>query len=84
MVIVFLALMLLKSSEAASQLRLRPMADSSGKNFTFKLLPQKFYTRETGWFCKKEVQLQKAIRLPLFVRLGSKDEVDRIEGKKKH
>ena len=39
------------------------------------------YTRHFGYFCKKELQIQKAIQLPLFFRLGNLEYVNRLEGK---
>jgi hypothetical protein len=39
------------------------------------------YMRHFGYFCKKELQIQKAIQLPLFFRLGNLEYVNRLEGK---
>ena len=44
-------------------------------------MPRNFYNQSLGFFCKKEVQLQKATGLPLFIRLGSKEYVDYLEKK---
>jgi hypothetical protein len=81
-ILLFLLIaVLLNSWKAASQLHLRPVSNTVEKNFTLRLLPQNFYTQHLGFFCKKEIQVQKAISLPLFIRLGSKEYVDRLEGK---
>ncbi|MFL5772847.1 MAG: hypothetical protein ACJ75F_06805 [Flavisolibacter sp.] len=72
---------LLNPPKAVSQLAFRPLPDSSRIKPAFHPMPQKFYTQPTGFFCKKEVQLQRQLRLPLFIRVGSKEYVDRLEGK---
>jgi hypothetical protein len=39
------------------------------------------YKPVLGWFCYREIEIQKALKLPLFIRLGSKAYVDYLEGK---
>jgi hypothetical protein len=80
-IIVFFIGCLLNSSKAAAQLNLKPIADTVEKKISLKPLPQNFYNQHLGYFCKKEVQLQKLTRLPVFLRLGSKDYVDYLERK---
>ncbi len=48
---------------------------------TVRTIPQNFYTQNFGFFCKKELQLQKAIKVPFVFRLGSVEMCDRLEGK---
>jgi len=48
-----------------------------------KTVPPQFYTQHLPFFCQKERQLQRATRLPLFIRLGTKEYVDYLEQKTK-
>ena len=79
--IVFVTLLMLNSRKAAAQLHLKPAADTTLKMVSFRSLPQNFYNQHLGYFCKKEVQLQKITSLPVYIRLGSKDYVDYLEKK---
>lgn len=81
MIGLFLLLMLLNSAKAASQLSLSRSVDTVEKKFLLRPLPQNFYNQSLGYFCKKEIQLQKITTLPVFIRLGSKDYVDYLERK---
>jgi hypothetical protein len=40
-----------------------------------------YYTNTLGFFCKRELDVQKAIRLPVFFRLGSLEYCNKLEGK---
>jgi len=81
MVFVFLAATMLNSLKSASQLNLRGQADTADRKISLAPLPQNFYKQGLGYFCKKELQLQKTTSLPLFIRLGSKEYVDYLERK---
>ena len=73
-------LILLGSAVGAQQL---PTAkkDSMGFSKSLMVLPQNYYAQHTGYFCKKELQLQKATNVNVFFRLGSKEYVDYLEQK---
>ena len=81
MSVVFFTAMLLNSMKAASQLSLTKAQDTVEKNISLKPLPQNFYSQHTGFFCKKELQLQKITSIPLYIRIGSKEYVDYLEKK---
>ena len=80
LVIGFFLMILLNSFKAASQAYF-PFHDSANQKISLKVLPQNFYTQNLGFFCKKEIQLQKLTSTNLFIRLGSKEYVDYLEQK---
>ncbi len=47
-------------------------------------LPANYYNTQLGFFCKKELQIQKAVKLPIVFRLGSAAYTDKMEGKIKY
>ena len=81
--LVLLTVILLNSMKAATQVIFNGKADTSGKKISLVVLPQNFYSNHLGFFCKKELQFQKVTALPVYIRLGSKEYVDRMERKAK-
>lgn len=47
------------------------------------LSPQ-FYSAQLGFFCKQEIKFDKITKIPFRFRLGSVDQCDRLEGKRKY
>jgi len=45
-------------------------------------LDKGYYTKQLGFFCKKEIQLEKITSFAFRFRLGSFDYVNKLEGKK--
>jgi len=48
---------------------------------TIKTVPPTFYYNSIGFFCKKELQLEKTLKFPVKFRLGSVAYTDEMEGK---
>ena len=46
-------------------------------------LPANFYITQIGFFCKQEIKFEKITKIPFRFRLGSVEECDRMEGKRK-
>jgi hypothetical protein len=50
----------------------------------FSMLQPNAYYEQLGFFCRKEIQLQKITTVPVKFRLGSYDYVNWLEGKTRH
>jgi hypothetical protein len=48
---------------------------------TYPLISANYYAQNLGFFCKKELQLEKITKVPFKFRLGSVQQCDRMEGK---
>lgn len=51
---------------------------------TYKpFLPADFYSKQLGFFCKQEIKMDKAIKIPFRFRLGSVEQCNWLEGKRR-
>jgi hypothetical protein len=56
-----------------------PFSFSSKSNV---VIPSNFHLKSFGFFCYKELQFEKATKIPFRFRLGSMDYVNQLEGKR--
>ena len=49
---------------------------------TSQPVPENFYTKNMGFFCKQELVIEKAVKIPFRFRLGSLQQCNYYEGKK--
>lgn len=56
---------------------------NSFTNTSVKTVPSAFYYNSIGFFCKKELQIEKTLKFPVKFRLGSVAYTDQMEGKGK-
>ncbi|MEJ7682941.1 MAG: hypothetical protein WKG06_34810 [Segetibacter sp.] len=62
---------------------LSKLAVNPFSNISFKPVPSTFYFNSIGFFCQKELQIEKALSFPVKFRLGSVAYTDQMEGKGK-
>jgi hypothetical protein len=60
------------------------MSKDSIKTIPIHLLPSNYYATNLGFFCKKEIAVEKTIKFPVKFRLGSVQYCDAMEGKTKY
>jgi hypothetical protein len=48
---------------------------------SYSLISPAYYTQNFGFFCKKELQVEKLTKIPFRFRLGSMQQCDWLEGK---
>ena len=59
-----------------------PLSIVTGLQNVKQIVPADFYTCNIGFFCKKELLIEKATKIPLRFRLGSLQQCNYYEGKK--
>ena len=58
------------------------VADTLPTHFVVPIMASNYYTSTLGFFCKKEIQVEKALKFPVKFRLGSVAYTDQMEGKR--
>lgn len=66
------------SEHGLSKLSVNPFSNTS-----VKPVPSAFYFNSIGFFCQKELQVEKMLRFPVKFRLGNVAYADQMEGKGK-
>ena len=46
-------------------------------------LSPNYYSTQLGFFCKQEIKIEKTAKIPFKFRLGSVEDCDRMEGKRR-
>ncbi len=49
-----------------------------------QVIAPNFYVTNLGFFCKQEIKFEKATKIPFRFRLGSVEDCDRMEGKRRN
>lgn len=60
------------------------MSKDSVKTVPVFMLSANYYTTNLGFFCKKELLVEKTVKFPIKFRLGSLQYCDAMEGKTKY
>lgn len=72
-------LTILKDNSPTGFLKKPPVSKPTYKPF----LPGDFYSKQLGFFCKQEIKMDKAIKIPFRFRLGSVEQCNWLEGKRR-
>ncbi len=63
-----------------------PVVDRNMQNINGRpinnMIPQDYYARNFGFFCKQELRVERSTKIPLRFRLGSLQQCNYYEGKK--
>lgn len=79
---IFLITSLAAQAQQGKDSTAHPAATPYAKYFTLPVLRPDYYNTKLGFICKKEWQFEKATKIPMRIRLGNLDYVNKMEGKK--
>jgi len=65
----------------SNKISFKKFAKNPFHNTLIKTVPNTFYYNSIGFFCQKELQIEKALNFPVKFRLGSVAYTDQMEGK---
>jgi hypothetical protein len=66
------------ASDSVSIVQLQQLS----KSINFSTIPGDFSTCNYGFFCRQELKIEKATKLPIRIRLGSLQQCNYYEGKR--
>jgi len=64
-----------------SRMKMPVLNDTTGKRIVWNPISSSLYVNSLGFICKKELQIDKVLTLPVRFRLGSLDYVNYLEQK---
>lgn len=83
--LIIVLIMIVIAEKLAAQMTLpntpKKLPLDSLKNLPLRVLASNYYSSNLPFFCKQELQIQKLTKVPIKFRIGSVEEVDKLEGK---
>ena len=70
-------------SKAFKNIKLSPNSGTASPYFNISAIPANFYAKNLSFFCRQEWKLEKATKIAFKFRLGSVEQCDWLEGKKR-